>query len=331
MTRTPKPEPVPGIVVVDKPQGWTSHDVVGRMRRLAQTKKVGHAGTLDPMATGVLVIGIGKATKLLTYFVGHGKSYDATIRLGQSTVTDDAEGDVLHTADASGVSDAQIADAVGGLSGDIQQRPSSVSAIKVDGQRAYKRVRDGEDVELAARPVTVSRFEVLEVRRAGDRIDIDVKVDVSSGTYIRALARDLGDALGVGGHLTALRRTAVGDITIDSAHSLEALGVLVDDGQPLPLLALADAAAVALPTVTIDHSQARALGFGQSIDVAKPAAASADVVAPVGGEVAALTTQGTLAAILRPRHGKLAPVTVFETSGFETSSTAPGQNAQAGQ
>ncbi|WP_061964432.1 tRNA pseudouridine(55) synthase TruB [Demequina aurantiaca] len=325
MTRTPKPEPVPGIVVVDKPQGWTSHDVVGRMRRLAQTKKVGHAGTLDPMATGVLVIGIGKATKLLTYFVGHGKTYDATIRLGQSTVTDDAEGDVVETADTASVTDAQIADAVAGLTGDIQQRPSSVSAIKVDGQRAYKRVRDGEDVELPTRPVTVSRFDVLDVRRDGGVIDIDVGVDVSSGTYVRALARDLGDALGVGGHLTALRRTAVGDIPLSSGHSLEDLGALVDDGEPLPLLPLADAAASALPVVTIDASQARALGFGQAIEVAEPATASAGVVAPSGGEVAAITAAGTLAAILRPRRGKLAPVVVFETSSVEAGPLAAGE------
>lgn len=319
MTRTPKPEPVPGIVVVDKPQGWTSHDVVGRMRRLAQTKKVGHAGTLDPMATGVLVIGIGKATKLLTYFVGHGKTYQATIRLGQSTVTDDAEGDVTSSADASGVTESALADAVATLTGDIQQRPSAVSAIKVDGQRAYKRVRDGEDVELPARPVTVSRFEVLELRREADFLDVDVIVEVSSGTYVRALARDLGGALGVGGHLTALRRTAVGDITLDGAYSLDDLGALIDGGQPLPLLGLADAAASALPVVRIDVSQATALGFGQPIEVREPATSAASVLTPAGGEVAAITPSGSLAAIVRPRRGLLSPVVVFETS---TSVTA---------
>lgn len=319
MTRTSKPEPVPGIVVVDKPQGWTSHDVVGRMRRLAQTKKVGHAGTLDPMATGVLVLGIGKATKLLTYFVGHGKSYDGTVRLGQSTVTDDAEGTVTASVDASGVTDAQIADAVAGLSGDIQQRPSAVSAIKIDGQRAYKRVRDGEDVELPARPVTVSRFEVLDVRRDGGLIDIDVSVDVSSGTYIRALARDLGAALGVGGHLTALRRTAVGDIGLDRATSLDALGALVDAGEPLPLLPLAVAAASALPTVSIGGAQATALGFGQAIEVSGPPHVELGVDPQPGGEVAALTSAGTLAAILRPRQSKFAPVVVFETSTTASS------------
>jgi tRNA pseudouridine55 synthase len=292
------------------------------MRRLAQTKKVGHAGTLDPMATGVLVIGIGKATKLLTYFVGHGKSYDATIRLGQATVTDDAEGDVTASADASGVTDARIADAIAALSGDIQQRPSAVSAIKVDGQRAYKRVRDGEDVELPARPVTVSRFDILDVRRDGALVDVDVSVDVSSGTYVRALARDLGAALGVGGHLTALRRTAVGDITISSAHALEDLGAMVDGGQALPLLPLAAAAASALPTVSIDDSQARALGFGQPITVAAEPDIGPGVIPPTGGEVAALTSSGSLAAILRPRRRALAPVVVFETSSSAPSVAA---------
>lgn len=313
MTRTPKPA-VPGIVVVDKPQGWTSHDVVGRMRRLAQTKKVGHAGTLDPMATGVLVIGIGKATKLLTYFVGHGKSYDATIRLGESTVTDDAEGDLTASADASVVTDAQIADAVAGLTGDIQQRPSAVSAIKVDGQRAYKRVRDGEEVELPARPVTVSRFEVREVRRSGAVVDVDVSVDVSSGTYVRALARDLGATLGVGGHLTALRRTAVGDIGLDRARTLDDLDALIEAGQPLPLLPLAAAVASALPTVSISAGQATALGFGQAIELDEAAQTAPGVEAGTGSEVAALTPAGTLAAIVRPRKGKFAPVVVFETS-----------------
>lgn len=319
MTRTPRPEPVPGIVVVDKPQGWTSHDVVGRMRRLAQTKKVGHAGTLDPMATGVLVLGIGKATKLLTYFVGHGKSYDATIRLGQSTVTDDAEGDVIESVDASGITDAQIADAVATLTGDIQQRPSAVSAIKVDGQRAYKRVRDGETVELPARPVTVSRFDVLDVRREGEFIDVEVSADVSSGTYVRALARDLGEALSVGGHLTALRRTSVGDIGLDQAHSLEQLGALVDAGEPLPLVPLARAAASALPTVRIGERASTALGFGQAIDLDGQVELAPGVVPLDGGEVAAINESGTLSAILRPRRGKFSPVVVFETSSTAAS------------
>ncbi len=189
-----------GILVVDKPAGWTSHDVVGRVRRLAGTRKVGHAGTLDPMATGVLVLGLGPGTRLLTYLVGADKTYEATIRLGVSTVTDDAEGDLLASADASRVPPDRLAAAVAALTGPIEQRPSAVSAIKVDGKRAYARVRAGEQVELKARPVTVHRFE-LSGRRPGELagsgvLDLDVEVEVSSGTYVRALARDLGDALG---------------------------------------------------------------------------------------------------------------------------------------
>jgi tRNA pseudouridine55 synthase len=208
-----------GLVVVDKPQGWTSHDVVGRTRRLARTRKVGHAGTLDPMATGVLVLGIGKATRLLGHLALTEKQYDGTIRLGQTTVTDDAEGEVVTTHDASAVTDEAIAAGVATLTGEIQQVPTAVSAVKVDGVRSYARVRAGEDVELKARPVTVSRFEVLA--RRGD--DLDVTVTCSSGTYVRALARDLGAALGVGGHLTALRRTRVGPFELAAARTLEQL------------------------------------------------------------------------------------------------------------
>ena len=218
-----------GLVIVDKPQGWTSHDVVGRMRRIAGTRKVGHAGTLDPMATGVLVVGINKATRLLTYIVGTSKTYTATIRLGQSTITDDAEGDVVATASAAAVTDEAIHDGVAALTGLIQQVPSSVSAIKVNGERAYARVRSGEEVKLAARPVTIHRFEVHGINREAGTgtndavLDIDVTVECSSGTYIRALARDLGNALGVGGHLTALRRTHVGPYSLEQARTLEQL------------------------------------------------------------------------------------------------------------
>ncbi|OHU76451.1 tRNA pseudouridine(55) synthase TruB [Mycobacteroides chelonae] len=202
----------------------TSHDVVSRCRRLFSTRKVGHAGTLDPMATGVLVIGIERATKIMGLLTLTTKSYAATIRLGQSTSTDDAEGEVLHTVSASRVTDEDIEAAVAPLRGDIEQVPSSVSAIKVDGQRAYKLAREGQSVELAARPVTISRFDVLAVRRPADGyVDVDVEVDCSSGTYIRALARDAGASLGVGGHLTALRRTRVGDFTLERARTLEEL------------------------------------------------------------------------------------------------------------
>ncbi|WP_255361996.1 tRNA pseudouridine(55) synthase TruB, partial [Mycobacterium sp. 1081908.1] len=213
----------PGLVVVDKPAGMTSHDVVGRCRRIFSTRRVGHAGTLDPMATGVLVIGVERATKILGLLTAASKSYAATIRLGQTTSTEDAEGEVLQTVPAGHVTDSQIEAAVAGLRGDIEQVPSAVSAIKVDGRRAYRLVREGQTVELAARPVRIERFEVLAVRRDGDVIDVDVDVDCSSGTYIRALARDLGAALGVGGHLTALRRTRVGRFGLDRARSLEDL------------------------------------------------------------------------------------------------------------
>lgn len=307
MARTPKPEPVPGLVVVDKPAGWTSHDVVGRMRRLAHTRKVGHAGTLDPMATGVLVVGIGRATRLLTYIVGHDKEYTATIRLGEATVTDDAEGEITSTADASAVTDEQIADAVAALTGDIQQVPSSVSAIKVDGVRSYKRARDGEDVQLAARPVTVSDFEVLATRRADARVDLDVRVTVSSGTYVRALARDLGAALGVGGHLTALRRTRVGGLTLDAASTLDELSAQVDSGEEVPRLPLGPAASAMLPTLELTEAEARALGYGQAIDP------------PLGhvlpdGPAAALAPDGDLVAVVERGKGGLRPTVVFRPS-----------------
>ena len=201
----------------------TSHDVVGRCRRIFGTRKVGHAGTLDPMATGVLVVGIERATKILGLLTATDKSYAATIRLGQTTSTEDAEGDVLQTVSAAAVDETQIESAVATLRGEIDQIPSAVSAIKVDGQRAYKLAREGHAVELAPRAVRIERFDVLSVRRDGDFVDVDVEVDCSSGTYIRALARDVGAALGVGGHLRTLRRTRVGSFGLDQAATLEEL------------------------------------------------------------------------------------------------------------
>ncbi|OBB23268.1 tRNA pseudouridine(55) synthase TruB [Mycolicibacterium peregrinum] len=201
----------------------TSHDVVGRCRRLFGTRKVGHAGTLDPMATGVLVVGIERATKILGLLTATDKSYSATIRLGQTTTTEDAEGEVLQSVSAADVTDEQIDAAVAALRGDIEQVPSAVSAIKVGGQRAYKLAREGQAVELAPRPVHIGRFEVLAARRVDDFVDVDVEVDCSSGTYIRALARDVGVALGVGGHLTTLRRTKVGRYSLDEARTLDEL------------------------------------------------------------------------------------------------------------
>ncbi|SOC55073.1 tRNA pseudouridine(55) synthase TruB [Ornithinimicrobium cerasi] len=308
-----------GLLVVDKPAGWTSHDVVGRVRRLCRTRRVGHAGTLDPLATGVLVLGVNRGTKLLTFLVGHDKGYAATVRLGLSTLTDDAEGEVTGGSDASHLSDAQVAAAVAALTGPISQVPSAVSAIKVDGRRSYARVRAGEDVELPARPVTVSRFDVLRVRRPGDPVpgpagtevpdgvlDLDVEVEVSSGTYVRALARDLGLALGVGGHLTALRRTRVGGLTLEHAVSLEALDPGTGPGPAAYLVDLADAARAVLAVRELDEPEARALGYGQRIPSAQP-----------GREepVAAFGPDGTLVAVLdessaRARaHVVLAPAT----------------------
>jgi tRNA pseudouridine55 synthase len=245
------------------------------MRRLLGTRKVGHGGTLDPMATGVLVIACGKATRLLQYISAHDKGYEATIRLGQSTITDDAEGEVLAEVSAASVSDEAILAGIAALTGDILQRPSSVSAIKVAGERAYARVRAGEDVELAARPVTVARFELLDARRSGDVIDLDVAVDVSSGTYVRALARDLGAGLGVGGHLTALRRTRVGEVTLADAATLEELEAA---GARTRLIGLTEAATRTLPVLAIDPKAATALGYGQRIaaDGVGPAIAVCD-------------------------------------------------------
>ena len=220
-----------GLVLIDKPKGWTSHDVVAKMRGIAGTRRVGHAGTLDPMATGLLLLGINAGTKLLTFLVGATKTYEATIRLGASTITDDAEGEVTSTADGSAV-DAltleKIESALNALRGEIMQVPSSVSAIKVDGERAYAKVRGGDEVKLAARPVTVSRFEVTsDIRLVSDGdskfIDFEAVIECSSGTYIRALARDLGSALQVGGHLTALRRTRIGTYKIEDAQKVDGL------------------------------------------------------------------------------------------------------------
>jgi tRNA pseudouridine55 synthase len=277
-----------GLLVIDKPAGWTSHDVVARTRRVCATRRVGHAGTLDPMATGVLVLGVNKATRLLTFLVGADKGYTATIRLGQSTVTDDAEGEIVSRADAGDLRPEAVRAGVERLTGAIQQVPSAVSAIKVDGRRSYARVRGGEDVELPARPVTVHRFEVLDLRpdRTARTTDVDVELEVSSGTYVRALARDLGSALGVGGHLTALRRTRVGDFGLSDALPLDRL---VEDGPGGHLIGLADAAAAAFPVRRLGADEARALGYGQRIPSAEPGRAE---------PVAALGPDGQLVALL---------------------------------
>jgi tRNA pseudouridine55 synthase len=212
-----------GLVVVDKPGGWTSHDVVARIRRIAGTRKVGHAGTLDPMATGVLVLGIGRATRLLGFLTSHTKAYDATIRLGQATTTDDAEGELLSSASAGALTSVQLRAAVAAYIGEIEQVPSSVSAVKVRGERAYRLVRRGEQVGIAARKVRVEALDVRDIRSLGDTVDVDVSVICSSGTYVRALARDIGAGLGVGGHLTELRRTRVGPYGLPEARTLDEL------------------------------------------------------------------------------------------------------------
>ena len=279
-----------GLLLVDKPGGLTSHDVVARTRRAAGTRRVGHAGTLDPMATGLLVLGINRATRLLTYVVGAEKTYMATIRLGQSTVTDDAEGDVSESHDASMVARAQIDVALGALRGEIQQAPSAVSAIKIDGKRSYARVRAGEDVALPPRPVTIRRFDVRGERREGASIDLDVIVECSSGTYIRALARDLGAALGVGGHLTALRRTRVGAFDVADAQPLDSV---MSDGPRL--ISVTQAASALFPMWTPGPELVRDARFGRRV--------------PPPGEFTAMADgDGTVVALI-DSEGK--PVLVF--------------------
>lgn len=256
--------PVPaGLVIVDKPAGMTSHDVVARCRRIFATRKVGHAGTLDPMATGVLVIGIERATKILGLLTTDAKSYAATIRLGQTTSTEDAEGEMLQQVSAAHLTEPQIGAAIAGLRGDIAQIPSAVSAIKVGGKRAYQLAREGRQVELAARPVRIHRFDLLAVRRPGELLDLDVEVDCSSGTYVRALARDLGDALGVGGHLTALRRTRSGRFGLDQSRSLEDLA-----GHPQLSYTLDAACLQAFPRRELSADQAAAAGHGRPLPIA---------------------------------------------------------------
>lgn len=283
-----------GILLVDKPGGMTSHDVVARTRRAFGTRKVGHAGTLDPMATGLLIVGIEAATRLLTFVVGADKTYLATIRLGQSTGTDDADGEIVASADpevVAAIRADEIAAAIAALTGEISQVPSAVSAIKVDGRRAYDRVRAGEEVVLAARPVVVARFEVLADRPAdGGARDLDVIVDCSSGTYIRALARDLGVALGVGAHLTALRRTRVGPFDIADAAALEDLA----DARPLRT---ADAAARILPVLEVSTQEAVDLRHGKRL-VAQHARLE-------GPRAAAIDPEGALIGIVERRGADL--------------------------
>lgn len=293
--------PTPGIVVVDKPAGVTSHDVVGRCRRIFGTRKVGHAGTLDPMATGVLVIGIERATKILGLLTATSKSYAATIRLGRSTTTDDAEGEALQDVSAEHITDEQIEAGIAELRGEISQRPSAVSAVKIGGKRAYQLVREGQDVELAERPVRIDRFEIRAIRRAGPFVDIDVEVDCSSGTYIRALARDLGAALGVGGHLTALRRTRVGGYGLDHARTLDDLAE-----RPRLSYTLDEACLLAFPRRDITAEQAGDAGHGRPL----PAAGT-------GGVYAATDPEGRVIALLEDKGSRTGSVVVIRPATLD--------------
>ncbi len=287
----------PGLVVVDKAGGITSHGVVARVRRLAGTRKVGHAGTLDPMATGVLVLGVDRATRLLGHLMLTEKAYDATIRLGIATSTDDAEGEVTARVTAGHLAEATVRDALAGFVGDIEQVPTAVSAIKVDGKRAYAMVRAGEEVELKARPVTIHELVVHDVRpgelEPETTLDVDISVRCSSGTYIRAIARDLGATLGVGGHLTALRRTAVGPYTLEHARTLEELD------EEFAVLPIADAARAAFPAYELDAEQAQEVRYGRKL--ALPLATLTAVFAP----------DGEFLALYEPAGAGARPVAVF--------------------
>ncbi len=302
-----------GLVIVDKPGGMTSHDVVARVRRLAGTRRVGHAGTLDPMATGVLVVGVEKATRLLGYLTLTEKEYAATIRLGQSTSTDDAEGEVTGTGSAAGVSAETLSKAVAGLTGEIQQVPPAVSAIKVDGQRAYRLTRAGAAPELKPRPVTVYEFAVTATRpvkgdgEVGGLLDVDATVRCSSGTYIRALARDLGVTLSTGGHLTRLRRTRVGGYGVEAARTLEQLA---DRFEMLPL---EQAASAAFPRRNLSEDEARRLANGGRLAAAAPAIVGSATVGSAAspGPTAAYAPDGTLIALVTEESGQARPLVVF--------------------
>jgi tRNA pseudouridine55 synthase len=282
-----------GLVVVDKPAGITSHDVVSRVRRLAGTRKVGHAGTLDPMATGVLVLGVERATRLLGHLMLTDKAYDATLRLGVATTTDDAEGDVVSTNPTSDVAEDAVREVLAEFTGDMLQVPTAVSAIKVGGKRAYARVRAGEDVALEPRTVTVHELVVTDVRRDTETVDVDISLRCSSGTYVRAIARDLGAALGVGGHLTALRRTAVGPYDLAVARTLD------DLAQDFALLPIAQAARAGFVSVDLSEEQAADVRVGRALDL------------DLAGITAMFGPAGEFLALYEPRDGRARAVAVF--------------------
>ena len=342
-----------GVLLVDKPRGLTSHDVVGATRRLAATRKVGHAGTLDPMATGLLVLGIGRATRFLTYLVGADKTYESTIRLGMETTTEDAEGQVIAARGCriDDLIEGRLQEALASLTGRIQQVPSAISAIKVNGVRAYKRVRDGQDVELEARPVTIHELRLTgEPRQAGvdlpgaaagdasadaedgvggevQVVDLDVVVSCSSGTYVRALARDLGRTLGCGAHLIALRRTGVGPFDVGQAHTLTALSEQVEtdaatpDPRGVTTVPLEEVARRCFERLDLTEAEARGLRFGQPLDVAALERAQSPVgnTVPVASKeapgqrvVAGFAPDGRLVALLTPRGSRARPVLVLD-------------------
>lgn len=301
-----------GLVLIDKPSGWTSHDVVARLRKLAGTRRVGHAGTLDPMATGLLLIGVNSATKLLTFLVGENKTYEATIRLGASTITDDKESEFSAVANPDAVRAlnlAQLEVALDALRGPIEQVPSSVSAIKVDGERAYAKVRSGDEVKLKARPITIHRFEItgeprLVTEGENTFFDFDAVIDCSSGTYIRALARDLGSALGVGGHLTALRRTKIGSYLIEQAQELEGL-----TAEKLSVLPIEEAATQQFSVRELSDQEVIDLRHGKRLKVV----AESDI-----SPTAAIAADGSLVAMLTKSGNAAKSLVVF----------APGQDGE---
>jgi tRNA pseudouridine55 synthase len=287
-----------GLILIDKPQGLTSQQAVSRIKHALHVKKVGHGGTLDPMATGLLVVGLGRATRLLGFVSGDRKRYSATIRLGQATTTDDAEGEPVGSpATAVGLSDEQIAEAMSGFTGDIEQVPSSVSAIKVDGKRAYALVRAGQDVQLKPRAVTVYSYELKARRNADPFVDLDVEVECSSGTYIRALARDLGQKLGVGGHLSALRRLSVGEFSVEDAQALPERG---DPDPKLSVMPIASAAGLLFPSVLLTESEARDVHHGKKLDRSVP-----------GDPTALFSPEGEFLALYQPSSAGSKPLAVF--------------------
>ncbi|WP_369141206.1 tRNA pseudouridine(55) synthase TruB [Modestobacter versicolor] len=299
MSKKPDADVPPSLLLVDKPGGMTSHDVVAIARRVLSVRKVGHAGTLDPMATGLLVLGVGAATRLLGYLSGSDKTYEATVRLGRSTVTDDREGEVTATTSAAGVTDDAVRAALAAQVGALQQVPSSVSAVKVDGKRSYDRVRAGEEFELAPRSVTVHRIDVHRIDRpTADLVDVDLTVSCSTGTYVRAIARDAGAALGVGGHLTALRRTSSGPFDTGRARPVEdAAGALATAGAGDGVVGLTDAARTVFPARELSADEAVALGHGQRVPATGAPGLHA-AVAPDGRLVALVEDAGQVAKVV---------------------------------